>query len=81
MVQWLRLCFLMQGRSVGSTPPWGADPTCLAAIKQTNKKNPTSNRNNIVTNSVKTLKMVCIKRTIEKEDRRVGAGRGGGVLS
>ena len=83
MVQWLRLCFLMQGWGVGLTPCWGAKiPHALQPEnKQTNKKNPTENRNSIVTNSIKTLKMICIKRIIKKEDRRIGAGRGSRVLS
>ena len=45
----------------GSIPPLGAkDLTCLSAKKNPKKKQDVNNRSNIVTNSIKTLKMAHI---------------------
>lgn len=38
----------------------------MNAEKQKNKKQKTQNRSNIVLNSIKTVKMVCIKKSFKK---------------
>ena len=57
-VQWLRLQLPMQGVESLIRK---LDPTCFSA-----KKDKTENRSNVVTNSVKTLKMVHIFKTLKK---------------
>ena len=65
--QWLKLCFPMQGVWVWSLVGELRSHTCL-----TLKNQNINNRSNTVTNSIKTLKMVCIKKNLEKKKRGHG---------
>ena len=56
LVKWLRLS--SNARGVGSIPGWG---TKIPHDQKTKQKQIIDNRNN-VTNSIKTLKMVLIKK-------------------
>ena len=52
-----------KARSIGSVPGWGAKiPHASWPKNQKKKKQKTQNRNSIVTNSIKTLKMVHSKK-------------------
>ena len=62
MVQWLRLCLSMQGIWVRSLVR-ELRSTCLLAKIKTNK---TENESNIVTNSIKTNKVVQSKKNFKK---------------
>ena len=61
LVQWLRLYLPMQGVWVGSIPGLGAK---IAYTSRPEK--PKHKTSNIVTNSIKTLKMVHIKKILKK---------------
>ena len=65
MVQWLRLCLPMQGMWVRSHVR-ELRSTCLLAKIKTNK---TENESNIVTNSIKTEKVVWSKKKKLKKKR------------
>ena len=62
MVQWLRLCLSMQGIWVRSLVR-ELRSTCLLSKIKTNK---TENESNIVTNSIKTKKVVQSKKNFKK---------------
>ena len=49
--------------SAGVIPDWGAK---IPHVPRGQKKNKIQSRNNIVTNSIKTLKMVHIKKNLKK---------------
>ena len=61
MVQWLRLRLPMQGVWIQSLL-WGELRSHMFVAKKPKHKN----RNNIVTNSIKTLKIVHIKKKLKK---------------
>ena len=61
MVQWLRLCLPMKGVAVQSLVGE------LRSHTPHGEKPKTLNRNNIVTNSIKTLKVIHIQKNIFKK--------------
>ena len=60
MVQWLRLCLPVEGVWVGSLVRE------LRSYMPFGQKIKAKNRSNIVTNSIKTLKMIHIKKVLKK---------------
>ena len=63
-VQWLKLCLPMQRVWVWSLVRELRSHTCL-----TLKNQNVNNRSSTVTNSIKTFKMVCIKKNLERKKR------------